>query len=92
MGLFSYVHGPFMIPMIEELNWSRLDYSMVRTIGMFVTAVCGIFIGVQIDRVGARPVMLVGGTILVLSLALLTLIESLFGWWLLISASLHIGV
>ena len=91
MGLFSYVHGPFMIPMIEELNWTRLDYSMVRTIGMFVTAICGVFIGVQIDRVGARPVMLVGGTVLVVSLALHTFIESLAVWWLLNGAAMSIG-
>ena len=83
MGLFSYVHGPFMVPMIEELGWTRLEFSMTRTIGMFATAICGVFIGAQIDRVGARPVMLVGGTILVVSLILHSLIESLIYWWIL---------
>ena len=83
MGLFSYVHGPFMVPMIEDLGWTRLEFSMTRTIGMFATAICGVFIGAQIDRVGARPVMLVGGTILVVSLVLHSRIESLISWWIL---------
>ena len=91
MGLFSYVHGPFMVPMIEDLGWTRLEFSMTRTIGMFATALCGVFIGTQIDRVGARPVMLVGGTILAVSLVLHSLIESLSYWWLLNGVVMALG-
>ena len=91
MGLFSYVHGPFMVPMIDDLGWTRLEFSMTRTIGMFATALCGVFIGPQIDRVGARPVMLVGGTILVVSLVLHSFIDGLVSWWILNGFLMAVG-
>ncbi len=91
IGLFSYVHGPFMVPMIEDLGWTRLEFPMTRTIGLFATALWGVFIATQIDRVGARPVMLVGGTILAVSLVLHSLIESLSYWWLLNGVVMALG-
>ena len=91
MGIFSYVHGPFMMPMIQELGWTRMDYSITRGLGMAVTAVCGIFIGSKIDRVGARPVMLIGGTILALSCVLHAFVDSLVSWWLLNGVMMSVG-
>ena len=34
IGMYSYVLGSFMTPMLAELGWSRADFSLTRTIAM----------------------------------------------------------
>ncbi len=91
IGMYSYVLGSFMTPMVEELGWSRAEFSFTRTIGQLVMAGVGIFIGVRVDRLGSRPVMLVGTTVLVLALACHSLIRDLWLWWLLNGLVLTVG-
>lgn len=91
VGMYSYVLGSFMTPMIEELGWSRADFTLTRTIGQLVMALVGLFVGVRIDRYGGRPVMLIGTTILAITLVLHSLIESLLMWWLLNGVLLTAG-
>lgn len=91
MGTYSYLLGSFMIPMTHELGWSRADFTFTRTIGQFVMAAVGVIIGVQVDRHGARPVMLLGTTILVLALIAHGWVESLWSWWLLNGVALSAG-
>jgi MFS family permease len=83
IGIYSYVLGAFMEPMLAELGWSRADFTLTRTIGQGVMAVVGLYVGVRVDRLGGRPIMLVGATILVAGLCLHTWIQSLWMWWLL---------
>ena len=65
VGIYSYVLGAFMNPMLEELSWARSDFSLTRSISQIVMAFVGILIGAKVDQIGARPIMLVGTTILV---------------------------
>ena len=60
LGIFSYVLGPFMLPMIEDLGWSRTEYTLSRSIGQMVMGITGFLIGSYIDRFGPRPLMLIG--------------------------------
>ncbi len=83
IGIYSYVLGAFMAPMLAELGWSRADFTLTRTIGQGVMAAVGLYIGAKVDRFGARPIMLVGTTILAVGLCLHLWIESLWAWWLL---------
>ena len=53
-----------MQPMINDLGWSRADFTLTRSISQIVMAVAGILIGAQVDRFGGRPIMLIGATIL----------------------------
>ena len=39
MGIFSYVLGPFMLPMIEELGWSRAEYTLSRSLGQLIMGI-----------------------------------------------------
>ena len=32
VGVQTYVAGPFMIPMSEEFNWTRAEYTLPRTV------------------------------------------------------------
>ena len=91
IGIYSYVLGSFMAPMSAELEWSRGDFTLSRSIGQIVMAMAGIFIGSLIDRIGPRPIMATGTVVLSCSLVLHSQIESLWAWWLLNGLVLTIG-
>lgn len=83
IGIYSYVLGAFMEPMIAEMGWTRAEFTLTRTIGQLVMAAVGLFIGAKVDRLGGRPIMLTGATFLVTGLCLHTWISSLWAWWIL---------
>lgn len=80
-----------MTPMTEDLGWSRADFTLSRTIGQLVMATVAVFIGARVDRIGGRPVMLLGTTVLVIGLVLHSLVDSLWLWWLLNGVVLTAG-
>ena len=80
MGIFSYVLGPFMLPMIEELGWSRTEYTLSRSIGQMVMGMTGFLIGSYIDRFGPRPLMLIGGLVMVVALGLHSFVSNVWQW------------
>ena len=83
IGMYSYVLGSFMAPMIDELGWSHSDFTLTRTIGQCVMALVGVFVGVRVDRYGGRPIMLLGGVVLSVSLCLHSWVQNLWQWWFL---------
>lgn len=91
IGMYSYVLGSFMTPMIDELGWSRADFTLTRTIGQLVMAAVGVIVGARVDRFGGRPIMLLGTTVLAGVLALHSLVQSLWAWWLLNGVVLTAG-
>lgn len=91
LGMYSYVLGAFMIPMVEDLGWSRADFTLTRSIGQLVMAVVGVYVGARVDRYGARPVMLIGATILTGALIAHAWVETLWVWWLLNGVLLTVG-
>ena len=90
-GMYSYVLGSFMAPMIAELGWSRADFTFTRTVGQMVMAFVGIYIGSRVDAYGGRPIMLFGSLLLGLTLALTSQVESLGAWLLLNGVLVTIG-
>lgn len=91
MGMFSYVLGPFMVPMIEELGWTRSEYTLSRSLGQFVMGFAGFFIGAWVDRFGARPLMVIGTLLLALALAVHSQVQTLTGWLILNGTLLTVG-
>ena len=75
IGMYSYVLGSFMSPMVDELGWSRADFTLTRTIGQLVMACVGVFIGARVDRFGGRPIILFGATVLSVTLILHSLTQ-----------------
>ncbi len=90
-GVFSYLLGPFMLPMIDELGWTRAEYTLSRSVGQFVMGLAGFIIGGYVDRLGARPLMLVGAAILTLVLAAHSQVYNLWQWVLLNGVALTAG-
>jgi len=91
IGVQNYVIGPFMVPMISELEWSRAEFTLPRTIGQVVMAFTGFFIGGLVDRKGARGFMLAGTVVLALSLFGLSEVRTLWHWIALNGIALTIG-
>ncbi|MGI8551125.1 MAG: MFS transporter [Dehalococcoidia bacterium] len=80
VGTQNYVGGVSLKPMTQELGWTRSEYTLSRTLGQFVMAFTGVFIGSYVDRHGGRRLITAG--IVVLSLALLATswLQSLWQW------------
>ncbi len=89
--MYSYVLGSFMTPMIDDLGWSRADFTLTRTIGQLVMAFVGVFVGARIDQFGGRTIMLIGATILASALAAHSLVDSLLAWLILNGVVLTVG-
>ncbi len=87
VGALSYVSGPFMTPMTEALGWSRAEFTWPRSIGQFVMALAGFVIGAQVDRRGARPLM-IGGTVLLAAALFVSAYVQNFWQWVLINGLL----
>ncbi|MFT4797353.1 MAG: MFS family permease [Candidatus Azotimanducaceae bacterium] len=80
MGMQNYVIGPFMVPMSAELDWSRTEFTLSRTVGQVVMAFTGFVIGAWVDQYGARRFMLIGTVILSAALYASAFIENLWQW------------
>lgn len=91
VGSQNYVIGVFLKPMTEDLGWTRSEFTLSRTLGQFVMAFTGVFIGGYVDRHGGRRPMTVG--ILILSGALLAIswVQSLWLWVILNGVVLTVG-
>lgn len=83
MGMQNYVIGPFMIPMTDELGWTRAEFTIPRTLGQIVMAITGFLIGSLVDRHGARVFMLCGTVVLSFALFMLSTVGHLWQWILL---------
>ncbi len=73
----------FLTPMAHATGWSRTGISSAMTIGFLAMAVGSIVWGTVSDRIGPRPVVLIGSVLLALSLALASLSPSLIVFQLL---------
>lgn len=83
VGSQNYVIGAFLKPMTDDLSWTRSEFTISRTLGQFVMAFTGFFIGAYVDRHGGRRLMLIGIAILSSSLFMLSYTQSLWQWILL---------
>ncbi|MDP6607024.1 MAG: MFS transporter [Dehalococcoidia bacterium] len=79
-GTQTSVVGVFLKPMTEELGWQRAEFFYPQTLGRFIFAFAGFFIGVYVDRYGARPLMVIGVTILAATLFLAGEVTELWQW------------
>lgn len=90
-GSQAYVAGIFVVPMSEDLGWTRAEFSLAQTLGRFIMAFFGIFVGVLVDRGYARGMMVVGVTLLGAGLFLTSGVNELWQWILLRGALFTIG-
>lgn len=91
VGAQTGVIGAFTKPMTEALGWSRSELFLSESIAQVVMAAVGIRLGPYVDRLGPRPVMLVGITVLVPTLLLISQVSELWQWLLLRGVVLACG-
>jgi len=87
----NYATGAFMVPMIDELGWTRAEFILPRSVGQFVMAFTGFFVGVHVDRRGARPFMLAGLALLAGALFAQSAVVAWWQWVLLNGVVLTVG-
>jgi OFA family oxalate/formate antiporter-like MFS transporter len=80
VGSQMSVSGAFLKPMTEDLGWTRSEFALAQTVGRFLMAFVGFFIGVYIDRYGGRVMMVVGVTILGFALFATSEITEFWQW------------
>lgn len=79
----SYATGAFVKPMTTELEWTRSEFAIARTVGQFVVAGAGLFIGTHVDRHGGRRLMIIGSISMSAALFLTAYVTHLWQWLLL---------
>jgi MFS transporter, OFA family, oxalate/formate antiporter len=83
VGSQNYVIGVFLKPMTDDLDWTRSEFTLARTMGQAGMALTGLFIGGYVDRRGGRRLMTIGITILASALFALSFVQNLWQWWIL---------
>ena len=91
VGAQTQVSGVFLKPMTEELGWTRTEFFYAQTIGQYLLAFVGFFIGAYVDRFGGRAFMVTGVTILGASLFLTSEVRELWQWIVLRGVMFAVG-
>ncbi len=91
VGAQNYAIGSFMVPMTQELGWTRAEFILPRSIGQFVMAFTGFYVGAHVDRHGGRPFMLFGLSVLAASLFALSRVTAWWEWVVLNGVLLTVG-
>ena len=84
--------GPFLKPIVADLGLDRASFSLVIAAGHFLYGAFTPFVGLLVDRVGARPVLLVGTLILGGSLAATGFVTSLWQLWAVYGVLMALGL
>jgi len=75
-GIVFYTHGVFVVPITEEMGWSRGETQFAFSFVMMSAALTALFLGRITDKFGARSLALVGLFALALSFAALSFTTS----------------
>ncbi len=61
-------YAVFLLAFLEEFGWSRAETSLAYSVSAFVSGASAPFVGVLVDRLGPRRLVLLGGGVLALGL------------------------
>jgi MFS transporter, OFA family, oxalate/formate antiporter len=61
-------YAVFLLAFLEEFHWSRAETSLAYSVSAFVSGASAPFVGVLVDRLGPRRLVLLGGGVLALGL------------------------
>src|SRR5213594_530991 len=84
--------GPFLKPMVADLNLDRASFSLVIAASLFLYGVFGPLVGLALDRFGARLTASVGTLLLVGSLVLTALVRNFWEFALVYGVILPLGL
>jgi MFS family permease len=84
--------GPFLKPIVADLNLDRASFSLVIAVSLFLYGVFGPLVGLALDRFGARLTASVGTILLVGSLVLTAQVHTFWQFALVYGVILPLGL
>jgi MFS family permease len=75
---FMQSYTVFLVVFIEAFGWSRGESSIAYAVSQFVSGVASPLVGVLVDRLGPRRLVLIGGTLLALGLIASSYVNALW--------------
>jgi MFS family permease len=82
----------FLVPLTAATGWSRTGVSSAMTLGFLTMAASGLAWGLLVDRIGPRPVVLIGTILLGAGLALSSRATSLLEFQLCFGALVGVSI
>lgn len=82
----------FFVALIDHFHWKRGEAAAALSIGMFAYMIVAPIVGLLVDRIGPRKVILPGIVLTGLGLLLCTQIETLFQFYLFYGVMAGIGI
>lgn len=79
---FSAAYGVFINHLSAEMGWGRTTLAGVKTVGRLVEAVLAPVVGAQVDRYGARWIMVGGGLVTATAFLLASALEEIWQLYL----------
>jgi MFS family permease len=71
-------YAVFFVAFLAQFGWSRADTALAFSVSQLVSGACSPLIGTLVDRVGVRVLILLGGSLLAVGLALSARVSALW--------------
>lgn len=88
--IYLYALGPFIVPVSEEMGWSRGETSAGLTLISLASVIAAPFVGFWVDRFGSRRIAIIGCMVFCSGISLLSRAGSHLSW-LMIWAIVAVG-
>lgn len=73
-----HAYTVFLVAFFDEFRWSRADTSLAYAVSQLVSGVSAPLVGIMVDRLGPRRMMLIGGALLIVGLVATAQITALW--------------
>jgi MFS family permease len=87
-----FIVGPFLKPMVADLDLDRASFSLVISLSLFLYGILQPFVGRIVDQVGARVLMVSGTVLLGAALAAMGLVTRLWHLYVLYGVLVAAGL
>jgi MFS family permease len=75
---FMHAYTVFLVTFISVFGWSRADVSVAYAVAQFVNGISSPLVGLLVDRLGARRLILIGGAVLAIGLLASSRVDQLW--------------
>ena len=79
--IYLYSLGPLIIPISQDLGWTRGQTSAGLTMVSVISVIAAPFVGYNIDRFGSRRIAIAGCILFCMGITLLSQVGSLYAWF-----------
>ncbi len=75
---FMHAYTVFLVTFIDVFGWSRAEVSIAYSVAQMVNGISSPFVGLLVDRLGARRLILIGGVVLATGLLIMSHVTQLW--------------